>query len=201
MSLHSYNQKRNFDKTAEPAGKKAKPMGDLRFVIQHHISSREHYDLRLEQDGVLKSWAVPKGPSHNPADKRLAIQVEDHPLSYRDFEGNIPKGQYGGGTVMLWDEGRYELLEHGENAIKFKLYGQRLKGQWTLVRIKDKGENNWLLTKEKDRESRATPSISQFKTSVRTGRTMEEIAGTQALPAISHTDLQLCKLVKEPSKR
>ena len=129
MGLREYNQKRDFDKTAEPVGKAIKPSVELRFVVQHHIASREHYDLRLEQDGVLKSWAVPKGPSRNTADKRLAIQVEDHPLGYRNFEGNIPKGQYGGGTVTIWDKGRYELNEHRENAIKFTLHGERLAGR------------------------------------------------------------------------
>ena len=164
MSLDAYNQKRNFDKTAEPPGKPAKPAAKLRYVIQHHLASREHYDLRLEMDGALKSWAVPKGLSQNPTDKRLAVQVEDHPLSYRNFEGTIPKGQYGGGTVTIWDKGTYELHERRDDVIKFTLHGQRLNGKWTLRRTKDQ---NWLL-----------------------------IAGAQQNPAISHMDLQLCKLTK-----
>ena len=181
--LEQYNQKRNFNKTHEPPGRlrrspaaSLRPDTGLRFVIQHHLASRDHYDFRLEHGGVLRSWAVPKGPSYNPADKRLAVQVEDHPLEYRHFEGTIPKGQYGGGTVMLWDEGTYAPLEFGENAIKIELKGKRLKEKWALVRMKDKGDNSWLLMKEKDGESRNAPGIGGYTTSVRTGRTMEQIA-------------------------
>ena len=150
--LTKYNQKRNFTKTSEPIGKEIKSQKKLRFVIQHHMARKDHYDLRLEWNGVLKSWAVPKGPSYNPKDKRLAIQVEDHPLSYRNFEGTIPKGEYGGGTVMIWDEGYWEPLKTEKvsfknKPIKFFLKGQRLKGKWTLIPIK---EDNWLLIKEKE---------------------------------------------------
>ena len=137
-NLKKYNQKRNFNKTSEPIGKKEKSKKKLRFVVQHHLARKDHYDFRLEWNGTLKSWAVPKGPSYNPQDKRLAIQVEDHPLEYRNFEGVIPKGEYGGGTVMIFDEGYWEPLhESKENTLKFNLYGKRLKGKWTLIHFKD----------------------------------------------------------------
>ncbi|MCL2531521.1 MAG: hypothetical protein FWE40_05120 [Oscillospiraceae bacterium] len=147
-NLHIYNQKRNFDKTTEPQAEAiichseaTEPRPRQRhFVIQHHEASRKHYDLRLEMGGVLKSWAVPKEPSLT--EKRLAIQVEDHPLEYRHFEGTIPKGQYGGGTVVIWDKGTYELHARSENNIKFTLHGEKLTGNWSLVRMDDK---NWLL--------------------------------------------------------
>lgn len=131
-SLKKYHQKRDFKKTEEPVGKREKTHKKLRFVVQHHLARREHYDLRLEWNGTLKSWAVPKGPSYHSKDKRLAIQVEDHPLDYRNFEGTIPKGQYGGGTVMLFDEGYWQPLGNPkrdlENGfIKFSLNGSRLK--------------------------------------------------------------------------
>lgn len=176
-SLNKYNQKRNFLVTNEPRGEKKKSTKKKRFVIQHHIARKDHYDLRLEFDGVLKSWAVPKGPSYNPKDKRLAILVEEHPLSYRNFEGVIPKGQYGAGTVMLFDEGYFESLEDFETSfkkgsIKFILRGQRLKGKWSLVRYK---ENNWLLIKEKD-SIWLYEDIKTLNTSIRSGRTMDEIA-------------------------
>lgn len=156
----------------------------LRFVVQHHIASSDHYDFRLELDGVLLSWAVPKGPSFNPSDKRLAIRVDDHSLEYRNFEETIPEEQYGGGTVMIWDEGIWEALEDVEEGfkkgnLKFKLKGERLKGNWTLVKWKSKSSKDnemWLLIKERDEYSKDTAGISDFKTSIRTGRTMDEIA-------------------------
>lgn len=185
--LQRYNEKRNFDKTDEPAGKtgESRPQR-LRFVVQHHIASRDHYDFRLEWEGTLKSWAVPKGPSYNPADKRLAVQVEDHPIAYRNFEGTIPKGEYGGGVVMLWDEGEWTPLEDAaegfaRGSLKFTLDGTRLRGKWALVRMKPRaGEKNvnWLLIKEKDDFANAF-DIAQFVTSVRTGRTMAEIEKKQ----------------------
>ena len=142
--LSEYLAKRDFSKTAEPAGKSApRSSKQLRFVIQKHDASRLHYDLRLELDGVFKSWAVTKGPSLNPRDKRLAVEVEDHPLDYGDFEGTIPKGQYGGGTVQLWDRGYWvpegrktpqQALADGD--FKFTLQGERLHGRWVLVRMK-----------------------------------------------------------------
>jgi len=181
--LKEYNKKRDFYKTAEPQGadkEKSNPV--LRYVIQHHMSRREHYDFRLEWNGVLLSWAVPKGPSYNPKDKRLAIQVEDHPLDYRNFEGTIPQGQYGGGTVMLWDEGHWlaaesdvdKAIEKGE--VKFVLLGKRLKGLWVLVKLKD--TVNWLLIKEKDEYAKTSADIDGFTISIRTGRTMSEISNS-----------------------
>lgn len=181
--LNQYNQKRDFTKTEEPKGKIKKSAKQLKFVVQHHLASRDHYDFRLEWNGTLLSWAVPKGPSFNTADKRLAAHVEDHPLDYRNFEGNIPKGQYGGGVVMLWDEGYYEPQVDMENGIKrgslkFILFGTRLQGRWALVRMnvnEGKKADNWLLIKEKDEFAKSTAGISRFKTSIRSGRIMKEI--------------------------
>lgn len=175
-NLNAYNKKRNFTKTTEPKGKKENSKKKLRFVIQHHLARKDHYDLRLEWQGVLKSWAVPKGPSYNPKDRRLAILVEDHPINYRNFEGTIPKGEYGGGTVMLFDEGYFEALNDfkkglKEGILKFKLKGRRVKGAWTLIQFK---EDNWLLIKENDEYTNFT-DIKNYKTSIRTSRTMEEI--------------------------
>jgi len=140
--LKEYRAKRDFTKTEEPSGARAKRPGKaLRFVVQKHDASRLHYDFRIELDGVLKSWAVTKGPSDNPADKRLAVRVEDHPLDYGGFEGTIPEGQYGGGTVMLWDQGTWEPigdphegLEDGD--LKMRLHGERMQGEWVLVHMK-----------------------------------------------------------------
>lgn len=182
-NLEEYNQKRHFGKTGEPRGRTSnKDSQRLRFVVQHHIASRDHYDFRLEWNGVLKSWAVPKGPSYDTHDKRLAVQVEDHPLEYRNFEGTIPKGQYGGGVVMIWDEGEWTPVGDAEKgladgSLKFTLDGSRLKGRWALIRMKQKpGEKdtNWLLIKEKD-EYENTFDIQQFTTSITTGRAMSEI--------------------------
>jgi len=194
MNLEKYNQKRNFERTLEPEGETAESgeaadsSKHLRFVVQHHIARRDHYDFRLEWNGALLSWAVPKGPSYNTRDKRLAIQVEEHPLEYRNFEGTIPKGEYGGGAVMLWDEGTWEPYADvneglGIGSLKFVLKGRRLKGKWALVRLKAKAgetKNNWLLIKEKDQYAKTTDEmadsgISDFTTSIRTGRTMTEI--------------------------
>ncbi len=176
-NLEKYNQKRNFTKTKEPKGKKENNNNKkLCFVIQHHVARKDHYDLRLELDGVLKSWAIPKGPSYNYKEKRLAVMVEDHPLSYRNFEGTIPKGEYGGGTVMIFDEGYWEPLTNPNQSfkngiLKFVLKGKRLKGLWTLVHFK---ENNWLLIKEQD-EYMEFRDIKYINTSIRSGRTMKEI--------------------------
>lgn len=188
--LKTYRAKRDFKKTAEPSGAEAAPKrkpGGNRYLIQKHAATRLHYDLRLEQDGVLKSWAVTRGPSLDPADKRLAVRTEDHPLDYGDFEGTIPKGEYGGGTVMLWDEGTWEPLEGEDNLaegkLKFRLDGARLHGNWMLVRIKNNRDrkskaDNWLLFKERDDYAKVqeVPITERALVSVRTGRTMEEIA-------------------------
>ena len=176
--LSAYNNKRNFDKTKEPMGKRSKKAKKLRFCIQHHIARKNHYDLRLEWNGVLISWAVPKGPTYNDKDKRLAIMVEDHPIDYRNFEGTIPKGEYGGGTVMLWDKGYWEPIKgykpnFKEGPIKFILKGSRLKGMWTLVKLK-KDDTSWLLIKDKD-EYHLYDDINEFNTSIKTNRTMDEI--------------------------
>lgn len=192
--LKKYNKKRDFEKTAEPKGnvknkkvnkKLENPKKYLKFVIQHHIARRDHYDFRLEWRGVLLSWAVPKGPSYNPDDKRLAIQVEDHPLEYGNFEGTIPKGQYGGGTVMLWDTGSWNPLfdvNKGlqEGILKFELNGKRLMGKWALIKLKDdeKSQDNWILVKEKDK-FKNKEDITHYKTSVKTKRTMEQITNNE----------------------
>lgn len=182
-NLKTYNNKRNFNKTKEPVGKLEKGSKNLKFCIQHHIARKDHYDLRLEWNGVLKSWAVPKGPSYNPKDKRLAIQVEDHPLTYRTFEGTIPKGEYGGGTVMLFDEGTWTPTEVNfkKGYLKFILKGKRLKGSWTLILVK---ENHWLLIKEKE-NLKDYKNINEYNTSIKTGRTMEEI--TKNIPPKNKT--------------
>lgn len=209
--LEDYNRKRDFNKTTEPEGK-AEPAGErLRFVVQKHAASRLHFDFRIEWDGVLLSWAVPKGPSDNPKDKRLAVAVEDHPMDYRNFEGNIPEDEYGGGTVMLFDEGFWEPQEDmakglKEGSIKMILYGERLKGKWALVRMKPKNgeaDKNWLLIKEKDEYVEDQDSIASFATSIRTGRTMEEIREEKVKSESSESGLpfqkagvQLAKLEK-----
>jgi bifunctional non-homologous end joining protein LigD len=206
--LNEYNEKRNFEKTLEPEGKKEDSEEGLKFVIQHHMARRDHYDLRLEWNGVLLSWAVPKGPSYDTHDKRLAVQVEDHPLDYRNFEGTIPKGEYGGGVVMLWDEGFWEPYGNVEEnlrkgMLKFVLNGRRLKGKWALVRLKAKEgdtKDNWLFLKEKDEYVMTDDGISLFTTSIRTGRNMKEIeAGQDEIVTrnpFNTADVQLAKLVK-----
>ncbi|HHZ00684.1 MAG TPA: DNA ligase, partial [Tissierellia bacterium] len=208
VGLKEYNQKRNFEKTTEPEGKPEYSEDSLRFVVQHHLASRDHFDFRLEWKGVLLSWAVPKGPSYNTRDKRLAVRVEDHPLEYRNFEGTIPKEEYGGGVVMIWDEGYWEPyvnVEDGlsEGMLKFVLKGKRLKGKWALVRMKGKaGEasDNWLLLKEKDEYAKDEEGISKYTSSIRTGRTMAEIEEGQGEKFVknpfSRADVQLAKLVK-----
>ncbi len=205
--LTEYNQKRNFGRTAEPEGITDDSGEQLRFVVQHHIARKDHYDFRLEWNGVLLSWAVPKGPSYNTRDKRLAIKVEDHPLEYRNFEGTIPKGEYGGGVVMLWDEGIWEPygnVEEGlnEGVLKFTLYGVRLKGKWALIRLRSKkgeSKDNWLLLKEKDEFIKSEAGITEFTTSIRTGRTMSEIEAGQEKSfeknPFNSADVQLAKLV------
>jgi bifunctional non-homologous end joining protein LigD len=186
-SLSTYKAKRDFSKTPEPR-KGGKPGGEL-FVVQHHWATREHYDFRLELDGVLLSWAITRGPSFDTADKRLAVRTEDHPISYGDFEGTIPEGNYGAGTVMLWEKGTWEptvpdprkALDQG--MLKFRLHGKRMKGGWALIRMKgsDKREN-WLLVKERDEHAAKGVSIDKFSTSVSTGKTRSQIE--KSSPAI-----------------
>ena len=190
--LEEYRRKRDFTRTAEPRGGTARPKQKLAFVIQKHAASHLHYDLRLELDGVMKSWAVPKGPSLDPSVKRLAMEVEDHPIEYNAFEGTIPKGEYGGGTVMLWDRGTYsyggtdpdplEGLRRGyaKGDFKFILHGKRLRGSWVLVRTGrgEKGRSQWLLIKHRDEYAVPDSDVTaDHMTSVTTDRTMEEISG------------------------
>ncbi len=184
MALEEYKRKRDFKKTAEPAGKPLpkKVKGASRFVIQKHAARRLHYDFRLEMDGVLKSWALPKGLPWKRGEKHLAVEVEDHPIEYEDFEGIIPEGQYGGGTVMVWDQGNYHV--YGEQPVKslrdgklhLVLDGEKAKGEWTLVRIRgrDDAKNQWLVLKT---AGDATPPSKKLEDqSVKTGRTMKQIA-------------------------
>ena len=183
--LSTYRQKRDFEKTPEPSGKTmVAPSAQRRFVIQKHDATRLHYDLRLEFDGVFKSWAVTKGPSLDPHDKRLAVEVEDHPLDYGDFEGTIPEGQYGGGTVMLWDRGTWESEdpERGfqKGDLKFTLHGDKLHGSWVLVRMRHDRtggkRTNWLLIKHRDEYASESDDILSEDKSVASGRAMAEIA-------------------------
>jgi bifunctional non-homologous end joining protein LigD len=189
MSLKPYNEKRDFRKTAEPKSGKPKANGKLQFVIQKHDASRLHYDFRLEMEGVLKSWAVPKGPSTDPDTKRLAMMVEDHPFDYKNFEGIIPKGEYGGGTVIVWDEGTYEPIEkiRGKKAqekhlmqqlhsgsLKIILHGKKLKGEFAMVKTHGMGENSWLLIKHKD-DYAATADITKKDKSVLSEKTIEQM--------------------------
>src|ERR1700761_9617464 len=192
MALEKYKQKRDASITPEPFGGKSKDKGHLMFVIQKHDASRLHYDFRLEMDGVLKSWAVPKGPSTDPKIKRLAMMVEDHPFDYRNFEGVIPKGEYGGGTVIVWDEGTYEPIEDikGKKAqekhllqqlkagsLKIRLHGKKLQGEYALVKTNGMGENGWLLIKHNDKFASAS-DITKKDKSVLSGKTIESMEKT-----------------------
>ena len=199
MALEEYKRKRRFEETPEPPPKIGKKTGN-RFVVQKHRATRLHYDFRLEMEGVLKSWAVPKGPSLDPADKRLAMQVEDHPVSYFDFEGTIPEGNYGAGTVMVWDVGTWEplspepvngkyvpgtaaeaaaMLKKGD--LKIRLHGKRLKGDFALVHIKGRRPGSkgteWLLIKKQDDQAVEGYDIDKYDTSVLSGQSMSQIAG------------------------
>jgi bifunctional non-homologous end joining protein LigD len=178
MGLQLYNKKRNFKDTPEPSGKPGKSASKLIFVVQRHKASHLHYDFRLEMDGVLKSWAVPKGPSLNPTDKRLAMMVEDHPYSYRDFAGVIPEGNYGAGIVEVWDHGTLSDLDNSDTEtaekklkaglktgnLKFTLHGKKLKGEFALVKLKGKQENAWLLIKHRDKFATDEAYDSEEKT-------------------------------------
>ena len=199
MALEEYKRKRRFEETPEPPPKVASKAGN-RFVVQKHDATRLHYDFRLEMEGVLKSWAVPKGPSLDPADKRLAMQVEDHPVSYFDFEGTIPENNYGAGTVIVWDVGTWQPLSPvpvngkyvpgteaeaaamlAKGDLKFRLNGKRLKGDFALIKMKgrrpgSKG-NEWLMIKKHDDHALEGYDIEEFDQSVMSGRNLEEVAG------------------------
>src|SRR5437588_3423652 len=201
MALEEYKRKRHFDETPEPPPKVEKKAGN-RFVVQKHDATRLHYDFRLEMEGVLKSWAVPKGPSLDPADKRLAMQVEDHPVSYFDFEGIIPEGNYGAGTVMVWDVGTWQPLSPvpvngkyvpgteaeaaamlAKGDLKFRLDGKKLKGDFALIKMRgrrpgSKG-NEWLLIKKHDDAAVESYDIDELDESVLSKRSLAEIAGDQ----------------------
>src|SRR5579864_8461351 len=187
MALEQYNKKRRFNETPEPEGKLER--GEQhRFVVQKHRASHLHYDFRLEMDGVLKSWAVPKGPSLNPSDKRLAMQVEDHPGSYFHFEGRIPEGNYGAGTVMVWDTGTWKPLgdEHAmlnKGDLKFQLNGEKLKGEFVLAKMHSRRPGSkgteWLLIKKKDDAMKPGFNIDNLDYSVLTKRSLNEIAGDE----------------------
>ena len=188
MPLQEYRRKRDFRQTSEPTGGARRKATGPRFVVQKHAASRLHYDFRLELDGVLKSWAVPKGPSTDPKAKSLAVEVEDHPLDYADFEGTIPQGQYGGGTVMVWDRGTWTPEGDARRGLKqgklsFELDGEKLHGRWTLVRMADRDKKNWLLIKRSDDEPTDKPHRSgkaeSRDRSVISGRTMDEIASAK----------------------
>jgi DNA ligase D-like protein (predicted 3'-phosphoesterase) len=188
MPLKAYREKRDFGKTAEPAGvvepRPGAPAADRLYVVQKHHAAHLHYDLRLESGGVLKSWAVPKGPSLDPAEKRLAVEVEDHPLEYASFEGVIPAGEYGAGRVIVWDRGTYrpegeesfeEMLERGR--VKVRIAGEKLRGGFALVRTRLGGKKtNWLLIKEKDGEARPGSDVAAGEPrSVVSGRDVDEV--------------------------
>ena len=190
MSLSLYKQKRSFEKTPEPSGKKVATSKALKFVVQKHDASRLHYDFRLEMEGVLKSWAIPKGPSLNPEDKRLAVMVEDHPFDYRTFEGIIPPGNYGAGTVIVWDEGTYEpseaegsvkeqekalLKQLNSGNLKIRLHGKKLNGDYALVRTKGMEENAWLLIKKND-EFASSKDVTKKDASVKSGKTIKQMS-------------------------
>lgn len=187
MSLKTYQEKRRFNVTPEPSGAEARKQApSLIYVIQKHRASQLHYDFRLEWNGVLLSWAVPKGPSLDPATKRLAMQVEDHPVDYADFEGVIPAGEYGGGTVMVWDQGTWEPEQTDVDAalakgdLKFALHGKKLKGSWVLVRTRgfgsSSGKSSWLLIKHRDQYA-STEDIEETQPySAKTKRLLADIA-------------------------
>src|SRR3954453_12180393 len=187
MALEEYKRKRRFEETPEPPAEVAKKKGN-RFVVQKHEATRLHYDFRLEMEGVLKSWAVPKGPSLDPADKRLAMHVEDHPVSYFDFEGTIPEGNYWAGTVMVWDVGTWtpvgdasEMLRKGD--LKFELKGKKLKGEFVLAKMRSRRPGSkgteWLLIKHRDEAVVAGYDIDKFDYSVLTRRSLKQIAGDE----------------------
>jgi bifunctional non-homologous end joining protein LigD len=202
-SLETYRKKRDFKATPEPSGRKEKAAAKLRFVVQMHRATRLHYDFRLEAGGVLASWAVPRGPTLVPLDRRLAMHVEDHPMDYRDFEGNIPAKQYGAGSVIVWDRGTYTLAEGTDPAaeiangkIKFILHGKKLKGEFTLVKIKareDERGEPWLLLKDRDEYADPKYDPADHPESVKSGKTLADVAADpraktwQSKPAARYT--------------
>jgi len=215
MALNQYHKKRNFKKTSEPKAGKSPDKSRLTFVVQKHDASRLHYDFRLEMDGVLKSWAVPKGPSTDPQTKRLAMMVEDHPMDYRLFEGIIPKGEYGGGTVIVWDEGTYEpiealktkkaqeqhLLEQlHKGSLKIRLHGQKLQGEYALVKTHGMAENSWLLIKHKD-EFANKSDITKKDKSVLSEKTIAAVqkSGSKVWENGHETDIKKPKAQKKPA--
>ncbi len=213
MGLDTYRKKRKFDVTSEPRGRKPRSGGD-RYVIQKHDATRLHYDLRLELDGVMRSWAVTRGPSLNPDDKRLAVHVEDHPVEYNSFEGTIPEAEYGGGTVMIWDRGTWTPegdphKGYAKGHLEFTLHGEKLHGRWHLVRMRprpgnrrDAGHDNWLLIKGKDEEARggrAADILDAEPLSAATGRSMEEIAAGKGRKRVWHSN-RTAGASKEPPK-
>ncbi len=190
MSLKEYQRKRDFKQTREPSGQERAPAGSHRFVIQKHAASRLHYDFRLEMDGTLKSWAVPKGVPYAKGEKHLAVQVEDHPVSYIDFEGVIPRGQYGGGTVMVWDRGTYEPLsvtpakDLAAGKLHFVLSGKKLNGEWYLVRLRD--DKQWLLIRGQNDLRPVSKKMDDV--SALSGKTMKELAGSSNVWQSNHND-------------
>ena len=202
--LTPYRQKRDFSKSPEPRPQKPPQKTARRiFVVQEHFARRLHYDFRLEMDGVLKSWALPKGPSMNPKDKRLAVLVEDHPLEYADFEGTIPQGQYGAGRVIVWDKGTYMPTQNGrqlkgpaqarnearqafeQGKLTFVLHGHKLKGEWALVHM---NRQNWLLIKHQDRYASAKQDILSKKKSAKSGRTLDDVENASSPKPIPSPD-------------
>jgi bifunctional non-homologous end joining protein LigD len=189
MALEEYRAKRQFENTPEPAPGQTTSAGANYFCVQRHDATRLHYDFRLEIDGVLKSWAIPKGPTLDPAVKHFAAHVEDHPIEYGGFEGNIPAGNYGAGSVMLWDRGTFELVGEASGAgqlargdLKFRLHGEKLKGEFAIVLMKGRGKGNeWLLIKKRDEFAVPGWDVESHAYSVLSGRTQEEIA--RNLPA------------------
>src|ERR1043166_3177610 len=211
--LAEYHRKRRFSDTPEPRGKTAK-RDDKVFVIQKHAATRLHYDLRLEVGGVLKSWAVPKGPSLNPGDKRLAVQVEDHPFEYRTFEGTIPEGNYGAGEVIIWDQGTYEpegalsaadQLARGE--LKFRLHGHKLNGSFVIVKLKRGRGNEWLLIKHRDEHADPLWNVDDHGQSAVSGRPIptthegkqKEQRSVQGSPAPNPAELPGARSAPMPS--
>lgn len=214
MSLHTYHKKRDFKQTPEPKGKTRASSKKLAFVVQEHHARQLHYDFRLELDGVLKSWAVPKGPSMNPHDRHLAVMTEDHPFEYRKFEGVIPQGNYGAGEVIIWDQGTYEPLNHGGEAelreglkkghLTFFVFGKKLKGEFALIRLENAKEDDaWLLIKKGDQAASDT-DVKKQNQSVVSGKTVEQIASkpeTVTYPKVKMPKLikpMLCTLITEP---